>query len=57
MSHSYSSNLVHCVFSTRNRVNSIPPARQEMLHAYLFGIAKNLKISRSATLKRSSWLF
>ena len=44
MSHSYSSNLVHCVFSTKNRVNSIPAVRQEMLHAYLFGIAKNLKI-------------
>ncbi len=44
MSHSYSSNLVHCVFSTKNRVNSIPRPRQEMFYAYLFGIAKNLKI-------------
>ena len=44
MSHSYSSNLVHCVFSTKDRVHSIPLPRQEMLYAYMFGIAKNLKI-------------
>ena len=43
MAHSYSSNLVHCVFSTKGRVNLIPDERQDNLYAYLFGIAKNLK--------------
>jgi len=44
MAHSYSSNLVHCVFSTKGRVNLISDQRQEHLYAYLFGIAKNLKV-------------
>lgn len=41
MSHSYCANLVHCVFSTKNRVPSIPPEFQEQLWAYLAGIARN----------------
>src|SRR5450759_3181182 len=41
MSHSYCTNLVHCVFSTKGRTPSIPAERQEQLWAYLDGIAKN----------------
>jgi len=41
MSHSYCSNLVHCVFSTKERAPSIPSEVQERLWAYLEGIAKN----------------
>ena len=44
MAHSYSSNLVHCVFSTKGRVNLISDQRQEHLYTYLFGIAKKLKV-------------
>ena len=44
MSHTYSSNLVHCVFSTKHRTDSIPELIQEKLYAYMFGIAKNLEI-------------
>jgi putative transposase len=32
------------VFSTKERADLIPPNTQEQLHAYLFGIAKNLGI-------------
>lgn len=44
MSHTYCSNLVHCVFSTKGRVDSISEDIHESLHAYLFGIAKNLDV-------------
>lgn len=44
MSHTYSANLVHCVFSTKNRLNSIPGNLREPLYAYLFGTARNLNI-------------
>src|SRR5439155_26992716 len=44
MAHSYSSNLVHCVFSTKGRVNLISDQRHEQLYTYLFGIAKELKV-------------
>ncbi len=44
MSHTYSTNLVHCVFSTKGRADLIPADLQERLHAYLFGTAKNLGI-------------
>jgi len=44
MSHTYCTNLVHCVFSTKGRLNSIPADLQEHLYAYLFGIGKNLGI-------------
>jgi REP element-mobilizing transposase RayT len=44
MSHSYSANLVHCVFSTKDRVDSIPDDVRERLYAYIFGTAKNLGI-------------
>ena len=60
MAHSYSNNLVHCVFSTKGRVNLISDERQENLYAYLFGIAKNLKFEILAIgvlliMSTSSW--
>jgi len=44
MSHTYSTNLVHCVFSTKGRADLIPQGPQEQLHAYLIRTAKNLGI-------------
>lgn len=41
MSHTYVSDLVHCVFSTKNRRNIIPPEIQNDLWAFLGGIARN----------------
>ena len=40
MSHTYVSELVHCVFSTQHRENSIPGDRQAQLWSYLGGIAR-----------------
>ncbi len=40
MSHTYVSNLVHCVFSTKERRNSIVPEKQAQLWSYLGGIAR-----------------
>ncbi|HXP22867.1 MAG TPA: IS200/IS605 family transposase [Candidatus Sulfotelmatobacter sp.] len=44
MSHTYTANIVHCVFSTKQRAPMIPADRQEHLWAYFLGIARNLKI-------------
>lgn len=41
MPHTYCSNLVHCVFSTKERVRSIKPEVQPTLWAYMGGIARN----------------
>ncbi|HYG99703.1 MAG TPA: transposase [Terriglobales bacterium] len=41
MAHTYANNFVHCVFSTKERANTIPEARREQLWAYLVGVAKN----------------
>jgi putative transposase len=41
MSHSYSSNRVHLVFSTKNRVRAIGDGLQSKLWAYMAGIACN----------------
>jgi putative transposase len=41
MSHSYCTNIVHCVFSTKSRAAIIPAEFQEQLWAYLEGIANN----------------
>ena len=43
-----SANFVHLVFSTKNRVDSIPARMQEQLWAYLVGIAHNLRIKAIA---------
>jgi putative transposase len=44
MAHTYNANFVHCVFSTKDRRDTIPRELQEQLWAYLLGIANNLKI-------------
>ncbi|MGI9103219.1 MAG: IS200/IS605 family transposase [Terriglobales bacterium] len=41
MSHSYCTNLIHCVFSTKDRAPLIPEEKQQPLWAYLDGIARN----------------
>jgi REP element-mobilizing transposase RayT len=40
MSHTYISDLAHCVFSTKERRNLIPPEIQGELWAFLGGIAR-----------------
>jgi putative transposase len=45
MSHAYVANFAHCVFSTKDRQDSIPIELQPRLWAYLIGIAKNLQIA------------
>ena len=40
MSHTYVSGLVHCVFSTKERRNTIAKERQTKLWSYLGGIAR-----------------
>jgi REP element-mobilizing transposase RayT len=40
MSHTYVSGLVHCVFSTKQRRNSIAPEKLSDLWSYLGGIAR-----------------
>ncbi len=40
MSHTYISDLVHCVFSTKERRNTIEPDKQAPLWSYLGGIAR-----------------
>jgi len=43
MSHTYCTNLIHCVFSTKERADLIPDNLRESMFAYMFGIAKNLQ--------------
>jgi REP element-mobilizing transposase RayT len=40
MAHTYSSNFIHCVFSTKDRRPLIPEARKAELHAYLGAVAR-----------------
>lgn len=40
MSHTYANNVVHCVFSTKDRRPLIPAERTAELYAYLGGIAR-----------------
>jgi len=42
MSHTHAANFVHCVFSTKERRDLIPVELQDLLYAYLTGIADNL---------------
>src|SRR5579862_3911574 len=44
MSHTYCTNLIHCVFGTKERVDSIREDVREPLYRYIFGVAKNLGI-------------
>ena len=48
MPHTYCTNLVHCVFSTKERVDSITDEIRDPLFAYIWGIAKNLNIEMPA---------
>ena len=45
MSHTYSQNYVHVVFSTKERRNAIPKELQAQLWAYLAGICKNYEMN------------
>jgi Transposase IS200 like len=45
MPQTYAANFVHCIFSTKDRHDIIPEMLQEKLYAYLFGLAKNLRIT------------
>jgi REP-associated tyrosine transposase len=40
MAHTYSTNLIHCIFSTKDRKPLIPPDRTSGLYAYFGGIAQ-----------------
>ncbi len=40
MAHTYASNFIHCIFSTRERRPLIPAERTTGLYAYLGGIAR-----------------
>lgn len=44
MSHTFNSQLMHCVFSTKERRNQITPELSKRLYPYLGGIAKEHKI-------------
>lgn len=44
MSHTYTASYMHCVFSTKERQNTIPAALRPKLWAYLTGIAQNLRL-------------
>jgi putative transposase len=44
MPHTYCTNLIHCVFSTKGRADLIAEGIQERLYAYIFGIARKLEI-------------
>jgi putative transposase len=49
MAHTYLSNHVHIVFSTRERLPMIKGERGKRLHAYLIGIAKNAGMTMIAS--------
>lgn len=44
MPHTYTAYYFHCVFSTKERQNTIPEELKSELWAYLAGIAKNLGV-------------
>jgi putative transposase len=44
MSHTYTQNLLHIVFSTKNRRKAIPERLQPRVWSYIVGICKNLDI-------------
>jgi REP element-mobilizing transposase RayT len=44
MSHSYTGNYLHVVFSTKDRRATIPVELLEKMWAYLYGICRNLKV-------------
>src|SRR2546423_11924103 len=48
MPHSYTSNLMHCVFSTKERLKLITPELESRLWPYLGGIARENKMKAIA---------
>jgi REP element-mobilizing transposase RayT len=44
MSHSYSNNYVHAVYSTKDRRDSIPPELEKRLYSFIAAIASGHKI-------------
>lgn len=48
MSHTYAINLVHCVFSTKERAPTIAEENREKLWAYISGINKNIRVELAA---------
>ncbi len=44
MAHTYTTNLIHCVFSTKNRERLVPAGRQEQLWSYIVGIGRNIGV-------------
>ncbi len=44
MSHSYTNNYVHAVYSTKGRENLIPPAFEKRLYSFIAAIAREHKI-------------
>jgi len=48
MPHSYVSNLMHCVFSTKERLSFISPELEARLWPYLGGIARENKMKAIA---------
>jgi putative transposase len=42
MPHNYAANLVHCIFSTKDRRNTIPSHLQDRLWSYVGGIIRKL---------------
>jgi putative transposase len=48
MAHTYASNFIHCIFSTKDRRSLIPVGRATELYAYLGGIARSEGFSLAA---------
>lgn len=48
MSHNFVAVFVHCIFSTKDRCDSIPPDLQSRLWAYLGGISRKLGLELQA---------
>ncbi len=44
MSHSYSNNYVHAIYSTKDRQNLIPPEFEKRLYSFIASIAREQKI-------------
>jgi REP element-mobilizing transposase RayT len=49
MAHTHANNIVHCVFSAKDRLPLIPAARIAELYAYLVGIARGEGFSLMAS--------
>ena len=45
MSHSYSNNYVHVVYSTKDRKDLIPPEFEKRLYSYIAAVAREKKIA------------